>query len=293
MIECVLDLHADLGECPTWSARDQRLYWVDIGNRAVYRFDPATGENERRELAVRPGSLALTGDPDRLLVAAEHQLLDMTWSTGETTVRADIEPDGDNKRLNDGRCDPAGRFWVGSMDLPSSSGQKAGMLHRFEPDGTHEVVATGVTVSNGLAFSPDGSTMYWADTGRATVWAYDFDLDSGTRTNERVFLDFSGSDLPGKPDGACVDEDGCYWVACVYGWSLLRATPDGKVDRIIELPIERPTMPAFGGPDLDTIYLTSLRHGGSVDLAPGQPQAGGVFALTPGVKGIPEPVFGG
>jgi sugar lactone lactonase YvrE len=293
MIDCVLDIHADLGECPTWSVRDQRLYWIDIGNRAVYRYDPATGENEKRELAGRPGSFALTGDPDRLLVAAEHQILDLTWSTGAATVRADIEPEGDHKRLNDGRCDPAGRFWVGSMDLPSRSDQKAGMLHRFEPDGTHEVVATGVTVSNGLAFSPDSSTMYWADTGRATVWAYDFDLDSGTRTNERVFLDFSGSDLPGKPDGACVDEDGCYWVACVYGWSLLRATPGGAIDRIIELPIERPTMPAFGGPDLDTIYLTSISHEGSVELAPGQPQAGGVFAITPGVKGLPEPVFGG
>ncbi len=290
-VDCVLDIGAALGECPVWDGRDQCLFWIDIDSRAVHRFDPAAGENQTRLLPGRPGSLALTADPDRLLVAIEHQLVDLTWSSGETAVRVDLEPEGPGKRLNDGRCDPAGRFWVGSMGDPPSDGRDAGLLHRVEADGTAEVVRTGIGVSNALAFSPDGNVMYWADTPRNLVWAYDYDVATGERSNERVFLDFT--DLPGLPDGACVDEAGCFWVACVYGWSLLRATPDGTVDRIVELPIEKPTMPAFGGAGLDTVFVTSISSGGSVRSAPGQPQAGGLFALSPGVTGLPEPRFAG
>jgi L-arabinonolactonase len=291
-IECVLDIRAELGECPVWDGRQLCLYWIDIDGRTVYRYDPARGENEARPLEGRPGSFALTRDPDRLLVAAEHQLLDLSWSSGAATVRSDLAPASESRRLNDGRCDPAGRFWVGSMDLPSGSGARAGQLHRIDSDGSSTVVATGVAISNGLAFSTDGSVMYWADSPRETVWAYDYDLDTGERSNQRVFLDFT--ELPGKPDGACVDSDGCYWVACVYGWALLRATPAGEIDRVIELPIERPTMPAFGGHDLGTIYVTSIRREGSVPMGPGQHQAGGLFAVDPGdIKGVPEPLFAG
>ncbi len=290
-VDCVLDIGAALGECPVWDGLDHCLFWIDIDSRAAHRFDPATGENQTRSLPGRPGSLALTGDPDRLLVAVEHQLVDLTWSTGEVTVRLDLEPEGPGKRLNDGRCDPAGRFWVGSMGDPPTDGRHPGMLHRVEPDGTAEVVQTGIGVSNALAFSPDGTVMYWADTTRSLVWAYDYDVDTGARSNERIFLDFT--DLPGLPDGACVDDAGCLWVACVYGWSLLRATPAGDVDRTVELPVEKPTMPAFGGGDLDTVYVTSISSGGSYRSTPGQPQAGGLFALSPGVKGLPEHRFAG
>jgi len=287
----VLDVHAKLGECPVWSGRDQRLFWVDVEGRVIHRYDPATGVDETCELAIRPGSFALTADPDRLVVAAENQFVDVRWSTGEVTVITDLEPAGRETRLNDGRCDPAGRFWVGSTDDPTWSHNDAGMLHRIEPDGTATVVRTGVGVANGLAFSPDGSVMYHADTNRDRVWAYDYDLDIGEPSNERVFLDFT--DLPGRPDGACVDEDGCYWIACVKGWAILRATPEGQIDRIIDVPVEKPTMPSFGGPDLDTIFVTSISIPGSTPLAPGQPLAGGLFAVSAGVKGLPEPLFGG
>ena len=290
-VECVLDIHAELGECPVWSGRDQCLFWVDVEGRVIHRYDPATGVDQTCELAIRPGSFALTADPDRLVVAAEHQLVEVAWSTGEVTVLTDLEPAGRATRLNDGRCDPAGRFWVGSTDDPTWSRNDAGMLHRIEPDGSATVVRTGVGVSNGLAFSPDGSVMYHADTNRDRVWAYDYDLDRGEPSNERVFLDFT--ELPGRPDGACVDEAGCYWIACVKGWAILRATPEGKIDRIIDLPVEKPTMPAFGGPDLDTIFVTSISIPGSTPMAPGQPQAGGLFAVSAGVRGLPEPRFGG
>ena len=289
-VECVLDAGAALGECPVWDERAGCLYWIDIDSSAVHRYDPTSGDNETRTLPGRPGSLALTDDPDRLLVAVEHRLMDLMWSTGAAISRVDLEPEGPGKRLNDGRCDPAGRFWVGSMGDPPTDGRPVGMLHRVDVDGVTEVVQTGVGVSNGLAFSPDGSVMYWADTHRDLVWAYDYDVETGVRSNEQVFLDFA--ELPGRPDGACVDEAGCYWVACVYGWALLRATPDGHVDRVVEVPVEKPTMPAFGGAGLDTIFVTSISTGGSYAAAPGQQHAGGLLAFTPGVSGLPEPRFG-
>ncbi|MGZ4701896.1 MAG: SMP-30/gluconolactonase/LRE family protein [Ilumatobacteraceae bacterium] len=290
-INRVLDIRAELGECPVWSDRDRCLYWIDVDSQLVHRYDPELDHNDSRLLPGRPGSIALTRDADRLLVAMEHHLVDLTWSTGTVTPRVRLEAESAPTRLNDGRADPAGRFWVGSMDIPAYNGQKAGTLFRVGPNGIGEAIKSGVGVSNGLAFSPDGSVMYWADTTRDLVWAYDYDAGSGERRNGRVFLDFAN--LPGRPDGACIDEAGCYWVACVYGWSLLRATPAGEVDRIIELPVEKPSMPAFGGSNLDTIYLTSISTGGSVPLAPGQPWAGGLLTFEPGVKGLAEPLFAG
>ena len=290
-IEPLLDIRALLGECPVWSGRDRCLYWIDIDSHLVHRYDPEQARSDHRLLPGRPGSLALTHDADRLLVSMEHQLVDLTWSTGQVTPRAVLEADGIATRLNDGRTDPAGRFWVGSMDDPTYSGDRAGTLHRVDPGSGSEAIRSDVGVSNGLAFSPDGSVMYWADTTRDLVWAYDYDVESGLPRNERVFLDFS--QLPGRPDGACVDESGCYWVACVYGWAVLRATPAGDVDRVIDLPVEKPSMPAFGGSDLDTLYITSISTGGSVPLAPGQPWAGAVLTMAPGVKGLPEPLFAG
>ncbi len=293
-IEPVLDIRALLGECPVWSGRDRCLYWIDIDSQLVYRYDPDPdpdlGRCEHRLLPGRPGSLALTHDADRLLVSMEHQLVDLTWSTGQVTPRAVLEDDDVVTRLNDGRTDPAGRFWVGSMDDPAYNGRRAGSLHRVDPGGS-EAIQSGVGVSNSLAFSPDGSVMYWSDTTRDLVWAYDYDVSSGLRRNERVFLDFAT--LPGRPDGACVDEAGCYWVACVYGWAVLRATPKGDVDRIVELPVQKPSMPAFGGSDLGTLYITSISTGGSIPLDPGQPLAGALLRMVPSVKGLPEPLFAG
>ena len=290
-IEPVLDIRARLGECPVWSGRDDCLYWIDIDSHLVYRYDVDAQRSEHRTLPGRPGSLALTHDDDRLLVSMEHQLVDLIWSTGQITPRAVLEADDAATRLNDGRTDPAGRFWVGSMDDPAYGGKRAGTLHRVEPGGRSDAIQSGVGVSNGLAFSPDGSVMYWADTTHDLVWAYDYDAESGLRHNERVFLDFSA--LPGRPDGACVDEAGCYWVACVYGWAVLRATPNGDVDRIIDLPVQKPSMPAFGGSDLDTLFITTISTGGSIPLDPGQPWAGALLTMSPGVKGLPEPLFAG
>jgi len=289
---CVLPAGAQLGECPVWSPAEARLYWVDIDGRAVHRYDPATGLDEQRPAPGRPGSLALTATPGRLLVAVERRLAFFDWPSGAWLDWIPLEPDGGGgNRLNDGRCDPAGRFWVGSMFDPATAGRTTGLLHRIDRDGTAVTVRSAIGVSNGLAFSPDGRTMYFADTHRDTVWAYDYDLDSGDATNERVFLDFAS--LPGRPDGACVDEDGCYWSACVFGSMVVRVTPAGAIDRRIVVSVEKPTMPAFGGPGLSTLFITTIGGGGSHPNDRTQPDAGGLFALDAGVKGLPEPWFQG
>ena len=289
-VECVVPAGALLGECPVWSEREGLLYWVDIEGRAIHRYDPAKGVDELRSVPGRPGSIALTADPGRLLVAVEHRLAFFDWERDAWTEWVALEPEGTGNRLNDGRCDRAGRFWVGSMFDPAAARWFTGILHRVAPDGTALTVRTKVGVSNGLAFSPDGTTMYWADTPRETVWAYDYDVATGAAVRERVFLDFGP--LPGRPDGACIDEDGCYWVACVYGWAVLRVTPDGTVDRRIDLPVEKPTMPAFGGGDMRTLLDTSIGEGGSYPRTPGQRDAGGLFAIETGSGGLIEPRFG-
>jgi L-arabinonolactonase len=287
----VLAARAQLGECPIWNASDQRLYWVDIDGEAVHRFDPATGSDETLAVPGRPGSIAFTGTDGRLLVAIEGRLGIVDWGEREGEWRdwVEIEAEAGN-RFNDGRCDAAGRFWVGSMFAQSSDRRASGSLYRVEADGTSTRTRTDIGVPNALAFSPDGRTMYWADTHRDVVWAYDYDIDDGVPTRERVFLDFA--DLPGRPDGACVDEDGGYWIACVYGSAVLRATPDGAVDRLISVPVAKPTMPAFGGPDRSTLYITTIGGGGSHALDP-SPEAGGLFAIETDRRGLPEWPFAG
>jgi sugar lactone lactonase YvrE len=288
---CVLPAAAQLGECPVWSPDEARLYWVDIDARAVHRFDPATGLDDQRPAPGRPGSLALTAAAGRLLVAIEGRLAFLDWDTGAWSDWVALEPEGVGNRLNDGRCDPAGRFWVGSMFAPAAAGKATGRLHRVASDGTARTVRTAIGVPNGLAFAPDGRTMYFADTPRETVWAYDYDVDDGAATNERVFLDFGP--LPGRPDGACVDEAGGYWIACVYGSAVLRVTPAGAIDRTVSLPVTKPTMPAFGGDDFSMLFITTIGGGGSHPRDPDQVDAGGLFAVETGVRGWPETRFTG
>jgi sugar lactone lactonase YvrE len=290
-VECAVPAGALLGECPLWSELEMRLYWVDIEGQSIHRYDPATGVDEQRSVSGRPGSIALTAEAGRLLVAIENGLAFFDWEGGSCSRWITLEPEGTENRLNDGRCDPAGRFWVGSMFDPAAARRFTGMLYRVEPDGAAATVRSGIGVPNGLAFSPDGSTMYFADTHRETVWAYDYDVATGEAVNERVFLDFGG--LPGRPDGACVDQDGCYWIACVYGWAVIRVTPAGAIDRRIDLPVEKPTMPAFGGPAMATLFVTSIGDGGSRPSARRQRDAGGLFAIETGTRGLVEPRFGG
>lgn len=289
-VECRVPAEALLGECPLWSGIEERLYWVDIEGQLIHRYDPATNLDEQRPVPGRPGSIALTAQAGRLLVAMGSWLAFFDWDPASCRPWLRLEPEATDNRLNDGRCDPAGRFWVGSMYDPAAARQFTGFLHRVDPGGEVATVRSEVGVANGLAFSPDGRTMYFADSHRETVWAYDYDPASGDAVNERVFLDFGN--LPGRPDGACIDQDGCYWIACVGGWSVIRVTPAGDVDQRIGLPVEKPTMPAFGGRGLSTMFVTSIGRGGSRPSAPGQRDAGGLFAVETGTRGLAEPSFG-
>ncbi|MEL6892279.1 MAG: SMP-30/gluconolactonase/LRE family protein [Actinomycetota bacterium] len=301
-IDVVLPVRARLGECPVWDDAADVLWWIDIDSRRLHRTDPLTGVDEVAELGGRPGSVVLTRDPGRLVAGVEHHVVDVDWPSGVTTRRVRAEDGARVTRLNDGRCDPRGRYWVGSMQDPPESATFAGGLYRIDAattpdaagDALHVELDSGVGITNGLAFAPDGRTMYWADTAKATVWAYDYDLDTGRRSNERVFASFDGTSAPGLPDGACVDADGCYWVACVTGSAVARLTPTGELDRVIEVPMTMPTMPAFGGPDLSTMYVTSI--GGDGDRAsarPDDPMAGALLAIDVGVVGLREPRFAG
>jgi sugar lactone lactonase YvrE len=276
-----------LGECPIWDDRLGVLLWIDIDGRSISRFDPTSGSTSRRTIPGRPGSMAMTDDPELLLVAAEHQIGFLAWSTGEFSPWIDVEAGGGPRRLNDGACDRLGRFWVGSMHEDGS--ESIGVLHRVAPGGATSIFKDGIGVSNGLAFSPDGTTMYFADSLANVVWAYDYDQETGTPSRERVFNDFSG--LPGSPDGSCVDEDGCYWIACYLGSAVVRLTPRGDLDRIIDLPVSKPTKPAFGGPAHDVMYLTSIGGGGSHPV-PNEPGLNGrLLSIEMNVRGIPEPHF--
>ncbi len=281
-----------LGECPLWSAAEQVLYWLDIDGKLIHRFEPATGVSETRETSVRPGSIALTNTAGRLLLAIEHEVVWFDWFTGSTLPFVALsEPSPD--RLNDGRTDPAGRFVVGSLQADASS-PPSQQTYQLGANGDSHVLFGDFMVSNGIAFDPDRNRMYFADTPTEKVMVYDYDAETGTCENGRVFVDYSA--IPGKPDGACIDSDGCYWSASVYGWAVTRFTPDGDVERRIELPLEKPSMPAFGGPDLKTLYVTTIGSGGAVPSAPGRDGfvPGSLLAIElDDCTGVVDPPFAG
>lgn len=276
-----------LGECPLWSESEQVLYWIDIDGHAVHRYDPATGVDEQRPVGARPGALALTTVPGRLVLAIEHQITWLDWSSGTVTPWLEVEQPGVN-RFNDGRTDPAGRLVIGTMWPETGDRRRTGSLYSIEGDGTVTTLLTEIGVPNGAAFDPQRGLMYFADTPNQIVLVADYDAETGRRSNVREFFDYR--ELPGKPDGACLDAEGCYWSASVHGWAVIRVTPDGVLDRRIELPVARPSMPAFGGPDLSTLYVTSI----AVDEPAGDGFAqGDLVALDLEVRGVVDPPFAG
>jgi len=290
-VDCVLDIGAELSECPVWCGRSQSLYWVDIPKGTLNRFDPASGRNESWEMGEPIGSFALCEAAGEVLVALKSGIYRQGLATGHRESLADPEAHLPDNRMNDGRTDPAGRFWVGSMRDPQD-GTKKGTLYRLSPGGRCTAMVAGLITSNGLAFSPDGRILYHSDSHPTvrTVWAWDFDVAEGRIANRRVFIDTHG--MKGRPDGGCCDADGCYGMTGNDGWEILRLTPAGQIDRRIAVPIAKPSMVAFGGRDLDVIYITSIRPSGDIAA---QPQAGNLFAVRPGdgITGIPEPRFKG
>ncbi|MFX4222935.1 MAG: SMP-30/gluconolactonase/LRE family protein [Thalassobaculum sp.] len=294
VVDCVLHARATLGEGIVWDAAIGRLWWVDIAAPALHRFDPLTGEDETWTMPSAIGCVA-PRHAGGAIVCLEEGWCAFDPASGTVDVLSAGAPRGTGMRFNDGSVDPSGRFWAGTMPkagpADAAGGEPArGDLFRLDSDGVSSLVLDGLYIQNGLAFSPDGSVMYLSDSHPAvrTIWAFDYALDTGTPSNRRLFFDTRQVD--GRPDGAAMDADGCYWMAGVDGWQVVRITPTGKVDRIVPVPVQKPTCLAFGGPRLETLYLTSMGPG---LIAPGsedkQPDAGGIFALDPGVPGYAPP----
>ncbi len=287
-VRAVLRAGAILGEGALWDVADQALYWVDIKGRLVHRYDPATGEDRRWPVPADVGSLAIR-QAGGFVLALRSGFHFFDPATGVATPVAEPEPDRLENRFNDGKTDRQGRFWAGSMHDPETS--PTGALYRLDADGSCRRLIDGIVCSNALCWSPDSRTMYHADTCARTVWAWDFDAERGDIANRRRFVEVPADE--GAPDGATVDAEGFVWLAHWNGWRVTRYAPDGCVDRVVPLPVQRPTCPAFGGPSLDVLYVTSASIGLSPSERAAQPWAGGLLALEPGVRGLPEARFRG
>ncbi len=287
-IECVADTRSTLGEGAVWDPREGVLWWVDIKQHLLQRFDPETGENATWDIGEPVGSFAIR-EAGGFVLATQSGICLYDPDTGEKTLLHEPEKELTGNRFNDGTTDRQGRFWAGTM---RDDGIKAeqGSFYRFDHDQTLHKMMSGFWTTNGLAFSPDGKTMYAAESHKPIrkIWSFDYDTQTGTPSNRRVFFDTAG--MKARPDGGTVDSDGCYWMAGVDGWQVLRITPEGKLDRTIELPVERPTKPMWGGKNLDVLYVTSLSLG--LDPTRPQPQAGSLFAITGlGQTGVPDARF--
>jgi sugar lactone lactonase YvrE len=280
-----------LGESPLWHPAEQVLYWCDIPGHALNRFDPATGGHRRWDFDTDVACCAALMEGG-LLLALRSGLECFDPDHGRRHAVPDTRPyDPRIERFNDGKADPQGRFWVSTIYEPRDAARAA--LYRWH-DGRLDRMADGITVGNGLAWSPDARTMYLADTKAHTVHAFDFDGAAGTLSARRVFAQFApkadGDDparYGGRPDGAAMDSDGHYWVAMFEGARVLRLAPDGRVVQELALPVRCPTMPCFGGADLRTLYLTTSRQNRPADELAREPLAGCVLQCRVDVPGLP------
>ena len=284
-VEHFLGVQNRLGEGPRWNAAEGTLYWVDIEGEAVCRFDPATGQPERFPVGLPVGALAFRAAGGLILATRDGFALWDPQAVGPQFL-VDPEPGKPDSRFNDGDVDRRGRFWAGTMCPDPTSA-----LYRLDPDGSLHTMETGVTISNGLGWSPDDRTMYFTDTPRQVIYAYDFDLATGTIANRRPFVSSVGED--GYPDGLVVDAEGGVWSARWGGWKVTRYDPSGRVERELRLPVAHPTSCTFGGPALDELYITSAWGPLRPAERDQQPLAGDIFRVRPGVRGLEEPRYGG
>jgi sugar lactone lactonase YvrE len=279
-----------LGESPLWHPSEQVLYWCDIPGRALNRFDPATAHHDRWSFDTEVASCAAMRDGG-LLLAMRDGLWRFDTGSGRRQPLAAPPYDPRQERFNDGKCDPRGRFWVSTIYEPRN--HPLASLYRHDARGLTRM-ATDLTVGNGLGWSPDARTLYCSDTKAHTIYAFDFEIDTGHVGERRVFARFpvkqAQQDLAtygGRPDGAAVDAQGGYWSALFEGQRLLRLSPGGDVTHEIKLPVRCATMPCFGGPDLKTLYITTAREGRPATELEAQPLAGRVLTLRVDVAGLP------
>jgi sugar lactone lactonase YvrE len=284
--EHFLAAQCELGEGPLWDHRTGLLCWVDINSGMIHRCDPAGQNHEVFETGVKVGALALRRG-GRFITATSQGLA--FWSPADRQMQwiANPEEGKPGARFNDGKVDPGGRFWAGTMTFADASSS----LYRLDPDLSLHVMATGITISNGLGWSPDQCTMYHADTRRQTIFAYGYETGSGDIRGRRVLYQFQGGE--GFPDGLTVDSQGCVWCALWGGWRVVRIAPDGKIVDEVRVPTANPSCCAFGGSNLDRLFITTAYEGMPADERAGQPLAGDLFVVDAGVAGRPEAEFAG
>ncbi len=294
----VIETGAILGESPVWSMRDAALYWVDIKAPAIRRFDPVSGSNDMWPVAQEIGSIVLRQEGG-LAAALRDGFANIGANMTTLEWITDPELDKPLNRFNDGKCDRQGRFWSGTMHDPHGPPESyferepVGVLYRLDGDHSCHAMADGILVSNGLAWSPDGTVMYFTDSPRRTIWAYDYDTATGDLGDRRIFAEIPKEPGRGTGDGATVDAEGCYWSAEFRGSRLVRYRPDGAVEQTIDLPVSRPTSCAFGGDGLATLFVTSAKIMLNAAELAAEPHAGALLALDVGVCGLPEAEFPG
>ena len=284
----VVDCRNQHGEGVFWNPSDARVWWTDIEGRTIWSYDPTNGNSTSTPMPDRVCCFA----PRRsggLIVAFADRVALVDPNTADETLIVNFEPDNPDTRLNDGRTDRRGRFIVGGMN--EGSGVANSSVISIDVDFSVRTLVENVSCANSICFSADGSTMFFADTPEREIVAFDYETATGRTSNRRVHSDFSHE--PGLPDGSCVDAEGGVWNAEWEGRRVVRVAPDGKIDQVIEVPVWKPTCCAFGGPNLDTLFITTSRLMSSSDVLEQEPDSGGLFAVKPGVQGVIDTPFNG
>ena len=284
---CIVNTRDSLGESPLWDPVTERLFWVDINRCLIHQLDPRTGEITDWPCKTEPGCLG-RADNGRLVAGLRDGFYFFSPATGEFERITDPEPGKPENRVNDGKVDRAGRFWAGTMRDPNPD-EPCGALYKLEGQTALQML-DGIRIPNSLCWSPDNQTLYFSDTRARVIWGFDFNLASGELTNRRLFVDLQGQ--LGRPDGATVDTEGYLWSAEYGGGRVVRYTPDGTVDKVVNLPVANVTCPTFGGTDYKTLFITTASQRLTENELAEQPLAGGLFSLKVTVAGLPEPVFG-
>lgn len=287
-LEVVLGVPMDIGEGPIWDAVSRTLLLVDSTLGRIYRLDPASRRVSHRDVGQQIG-VAIPRRRGGLVASSQAGLLAVDEAGGTVDVIVPVEPDRPHNRMNDARCDSRGRLWSGTFSLKFE--RAAGTLYRIDPDLGLTAVQPGISISNGIAWSPDETTMYYVDTGARRIDAFDYDIPTGGARNRRAFVKFGREE--GLPDGLAVDAEGHLWVALYYGGVVRRYSPAGEWVGTITLPVARVTSCGFGGPDLGDLYTTTATHLVEDDGRPHEAEAGFLFCCRPGVPGLQSHPFAG
>ncbi|MGB3420452.1 SMP-30/gluconolactonase/LRE family protein [Dolichospermum sp. FACHB-1091] len=280
----VLSARSRLGEGPVWDFSNSLLYWVDIYNHRVNQFNPTTGQNLFFDVGDVAASIAIAGH-DKLIMAQRNGLAFLHIQTGEVSPIISVEMDIPDNRFNDGKCDSHGRFWFGSM----CPGKNQGSLYRYDPDSSLHLMETGLTIANGLGWSPDEKVFYLTDSAQQKIYAYNFEPTTGKISDRCIFVDLIGESF--YPDGLTIDSEGNIWSAMWDGWCVIRFNPKGEETLRIPLPVQRPTSCTFGGKNLQTLYITTASVGLSEEEIQKSFYSGDLFAIQTDVTGLPTNDF--